>query len=129
MNNNGLVTRRSRYGFDETVSRLTAMIEGKGAKVFAVIDHSGEAASVGLSMPPTKLLVFGSPKGGTPLMIAAHTLAIDLPLKILVCEQYDGTVSMAYNTAEYIADRHGLPRNQAAALGAADALTAGLAQS
>ncbi len=126
MNGNGIVTRRSRYGFDETVSRLTALIQGKGAQIFAVIDHAGEAAAAGLSMRPTKVIVFGSPTAGTPLMIAAPTLAIDLPLKILVAEDEDGTVSMAYNTAEYIADRHGLARSQAAALGAGDALTAAL---
>lgn len=129
MTNNGIVVRRSRYDFDETVVRLTAMAEGKGAKVFAVIDHSAEAARVGLAMPPTKLLIFGSPKAGTPLMLAAPTLAIDLPLKILVCEQIDGRVSMAYNTGEYLADRHGLTPTQTAALGVADALTATVAQS
>lgn len=126
MNDNGLFTRRSRHGFDETVSRLTTLIEEKGAKIFAVIDHAGEAAAAGLSMRPTKVVVFGSPTAGTPLMIAAPTLAIDLPLKILVAEREDGTVSMAYNTAEYIADRHGLARSDAAAVGAGDALTAAL---
>ena len=129
MNDNGIVTRQSRYGFDETVSRLTTLIDAKVAKIFVVIDHAGEAAAAGLSMRPTKVLVFGSPAAGTPLMIAAPSLAIDLPLKILVAEHEDGTVSMAYNTAEYIADRHGLARSHAAALGAGDALTAALAQS
>ena len=105
------------------------MIDAKGAKVFAVIDHGGEAGAAGLSMRPTKVLVFGSPAAGTPLMIAAPTLAIDLPLKILVAEHEDGTVSMVCNTAEFIADRHALDRSQAAALGAGDSLTAALAQS
>jgi uncharacterized protein (DUF302 family) len=128
VNTNGIVTRVSRYGFDETVDRLATLIESKGAKVFAVIDHAGEAASVGLSMPRTKLLIFGSPKAGTPLMLAAPTLAIDLPLKILVSEQNNGTVSMTYNTTEYIGSRHGLSESQVAALGVADPLTAALAQ-
>ncbi len=127
MNDNGIVTRRSRHDFDETVSRLTALIEQKGAKIFAVIDHAGEAAAAGLSMRPTKLLVFGSPKAGTPLMIAAPTLAIDLPLKILVLQNDDGTASMVYNTAEYMAERHGLDGSHSAALGASDSLTAALA--
>jgi uncharacterized protein (DUF302 family) len=128
MNGNGIVTRRSRYGFDETVSRLTTMIEEKGAKVFAVIDHAGAAAAAGLSMRPTKVLVFGSPRAGTPLMIAAPTLAIDLPLKILVVEDEDGAISMVCNAADYIAGRHGLPPSQAAVLGAGDSLTSALAQ-
>jgi len=105
------------------------MIEGKGAKIFVVIDHAGEAAAAGLTMRPTKLLVFGSPTAGTPLMIAAPTLAIDLPLKILVLENEDGSVSMIYNTAEYIAERHGLVSGLTATLGAPDSLTAALAQS
>jgi uncharacterized protein (DUF302 family) len=129
MNGNGIVTRRSRHGFDETVSRLVAMIEQKGAKIFTIIDHAGEATAAGLSMRATKVLVFGSPKAGTPLMIAAPSLAIDLPLKILVAENEDGTVSMVCNTAEYVANRHGLVLAQSAALGAGDSLTAALAQS
>lgn len=126
---NGMATRRSRYAFDETVTRLLTEIESKGATVFAVIDHAGEAARVGLTMPPTKLLIFGSPKAGTPLMLAAPSLAIDLPLKILVSEDTGGSVWMAYNTAEYLADRHGLPRGRSAPLAAADLLTVALAQS
>ena len=125
---NGIATRRSRYPFDETVARLMAEVESKGATVFAVIDHAGEAARVGLTMRPTKLLIFGSPKAGTPLMLAAPSLAIDLPLKILVWEETDASVWMAYNTAEYLADRHGLARPQSAALKAVEALTAALAQ-
>src|SRR6185437_3291700 len=111
---NGIATRRSRYPFDETVARLRTEVESKGGTVFAVIDHAGEAARVGLTMPPTKVLIFGSPKAGTPLMLAAPSLAIDLPLKILVWEETGGAVWMAYNTAEYLADRHELPRAQSA---------------
>jgi uncharacterized protein (DUF302 family) len=126
---NGIATRRSRYPFDETVARLVTEVESKGATVFAVVDHAGEAARVGFTMRPTKLLIFGSPKAGTPLMLAAPSLAIDLPLKILVWEEEAGGPAwMAYNTAEYLADRHGLPRPQSAALQAVEALTAALAQ-
>lgn len=123
----GMGRRRSLYTFDETVSRLIAEIEAKGGTVFAVIDHAGEAARVNLVMPPTKLLIFGSPKAGTPLMLAAPSLAIDLPLKILVWEEQGGAVWMAHNTVQYLADRHGLTHEQSAALAAADVLTAVLA--
>jgi uncharacterized protein (DUF302 family) len=126
---NGLATRRSRFSFDETLQRLRSAIESKGATVFAVIDHAGEAARVGLRMPPTQLVIFGSPKAGTPAMLAAPSLAIDLPLKILVSEDSGGAVWMSYNTGEYLAGRHGLPREQGAALTAAEAVTAGLAVS
>ena len=125
---NGTVTRRSRYGFDETLARLQSAIESHGARVFALIDHAGEAARIGLTMPPTKVLIFGSPKAGTPLMLAAPTLAIDLPLKILVSQPPDSAVTMTYNTAAYLADRHDLPRPQSAALAAPEALTAALAE-
>lgn len=125
---NGLATRRSRYGFDETVSRLQTEIATRGAQVFAVIDHAAEAARVGLTMPPTKLVVFGSPRAGTPLMLLAPTLAIDLPLKLLVAEASDGSITMTYNTVDYLADRYGLSRQLSAALGAVDSLTAALAQ-
>jgi uncharacterized protein (DUF302 family)/extradiol dioxygenase family protein len=123
----GIVRRRSRYAFDDTVSRLTSAIESKGATLFAVVDHAGEAARVGLSMPPTKLLIFGNPKAGTPLMLAAPSLAIDLPLKVLVWGERDGSAWMAFNDAHYLADRHGLARAQSTALAAVDALTAALA--
>lgn len=126
MSDNGIVTRPSRFPFDETVSRLTALIENKGAKLFAVIDHAGEAARAGLQMPPTKVLVFGSPKAGTPLMLAAPSLALDLPLKILVWQGQEGSTWMTYNTAEFLARRHGLPHEQLAPLAAPDALTVAL---
>jgi len=94
---------------DETVSRLGAAFREKGMQVFALIDHSGEAEKVGLKMPPTKVVIFGSPKGGTPLMVAAPSLAIDLPLKALVAEDEAGTVSVTYNDPEYLRERHGVP--------------------
>ncbi len=76
-----------------------------------MVDHSGEAAKVGLKMPNTKLLIFGNPKGGTPLMLASPSAAIDLPLKILVAEDGQGKVSVSYNSSEYLAERHGLPQD------------------
>lgn len=128
MNDNGIVTRTSCYGFDETVSRLTAMIGAKGAKIFADFDHSGEAAAIGLAMRPTRVLVFGSPAAGTPLMVSTPTLAVDLPLKILVMQNEDDSVSMVFTTASVLAARHGLDPSHAAVLGAPDALTAALAR-
>jgi uncharacterized protein (DUF302 family) len=105
----GLVQVRSRYSVDETVRRLGAAFMEKGLQVFTVIDHSGEAEKVGLKMRPTKLMIFGSPKGGTPLMVAAPSLAIDLPLKALVAEDAEGKVSVTYNDPEYLRERHGVP--------------------
>ena len=106
---NGLVQVASHYSVDETVKRLQAALVEKGLQVFALIDHSGEAEKVGLKMRPTKVLIFGSPKGGTPLMVAAPSLAIDLPLKSLVAEDAGGKVSVTYNEPEYLKERHGVP--------------------
>ena len=106
---NGLVQVASRYSVDETMKRLQAAFAAKGLQVFAVVDHSGEAEKVGLKMRPTKVLIFGSPKAGTPLMVAAPSLAIDLPLKALVAEDAAGKVSVTYNDAEYLRERHGVP--------------------
>ena len=106
---NGLVQVASHYSVDETVKRLQGAFVEKGLQVFAVIDHSGEAEKVGLKMRPTKVLIFGSPKGGTPLMVAAPSVAIDLPLKALVAEDAEGKVSVTYNDPEYLRERHGVP--------------------
>jgi uncharacterized protein (DUF302 family) len=108
-NGTGLIRVASRYSVDETVRRLEAAFAGKGMQVFTVIDHSGEAEKVGLKMRPTKVVIFGSPKGGTPLMVAAPSLAIDLPLKALVAEDAEGKVSVTYNSPEYLKERHGVP--------------------
>jgi uncharacterized protein (DUF302 family) len=107
-NERGLVQVASRYSVEETVRRLGAAFEDKGMQVFTVVDHSGEAEKVGLKMRPTKLVIFGSPKGGTPLMVAAPSLAIDLPLKALVAEDAAGKVSVTYNSPEYLKERHGV---------------------
>jgi uncharacterized protein (DUF302 family) len=108
---NGLVQVASPHSVDETLQRLTSILAERGVRVFAMIDHSGEAEKVGMKMRPTKLLIFGNPKGGTPLMIAAPTLAIDLPLKALVWEDSSGKVWVSYNSPEYLRDRHGVPED------------------
>jgi uncharacterized protein (DUF302 family) len=107
----GLVRIPSRYAFEETVRRLGAAFAEKGLQVFAVVDHSGEAERVGLKMPLTKVLTFGSPKAGTPLMIAAPSLAIDLPMKALVAEDAEGKAWVTYNSPAYLKDRHGIPED------------------
>ena len=86
------------------------MLEAKGATLFALVDHSGEAARVGMKMRPTKLLIFGSPKAGTPVMLAAPSSAIDLPLKILIWEDNHGKVWVSYNSPEYLQERHAVPK-------------------
>ena len=106
---NGLVQVGSTYSVDETMKRLQAAFASKGLQLFAVVDHSGEAAKVGLTMNPTKVLIFGSPNAGTPLMAAAPSLAIDLPLKALVAEDAARKVSVTYNDPEYLKERHGVP--------------------
>jgi uncharacterized protein (DUF302 family) len=107
---NGIVTLASNHAVDETTARLQRAMQDKGLTLFALVDHGGEAAKVSMKMPPTKLLIFGSPKAGTPLMIASPSIAIDLPLKLLVWEDTAGRVWISYNSAEYLRDRHHLPR-------------------
>jgi uncharacterized protein (DUF302 family) len=111
MNENGLLQVASRYTVDETVDRLKAILAERGLKMFALVDHSGEAEKVGMKMRPTKLLIFGSPKGGTPVMLAAPSVAIDLPLKALVAEDEAGKVWVSYNSPEYLQQRHGIPQD------------------
>ena len=106
---NGIVDLPSRHSVQETVEKLKTILQTKGVTVFALIDHSGEAEKVGLKMPPTKLLIFGSPKAGTPLMLASPRIAIDLPLKILIWEDSGGKVWVSYNSPAYLEKRHALP--------------------
>ena len=106
---NGIVNTASPYSVDETVQHLESLLAGKGVAIFARIDHSGEAAKVGMEMHPTKLLIFGSPRAGTPVMLAAPSVAIDLPLKALVWEDDQGKVWVSYNAPEYLQQRHGIP--------------------
>src|SRR5580658_894363 len=107
----GILQVASPYTVEETLGRLESILADRGVKVFALIDHSGEAAKVGMKMRPTKLVIFGNPKGGTPLMVAAPTLAIDLPLKALVWEDENGKVWVSYNSPEYLQQRHGVPQD------------------
>ena len=104
-----LVTVPSSYSVSETLQRLLALLNDKGLKVFAVVDHSGEAEKAGLAMPPTQLVIFGSPKAGTPVMLAAPTAAIDLPLKVLVWQDESGKSQITFNSPDYLAQRHGIP--------------------
>ena len=97
---NGIIDVSSRYSVTETLARLQAILKEKGISVFALIDQSGEAEKAGLTMRPTQLLIFGSPKAGTPLMVAAPRLAIDLPLKALAWQDEHGQVWLSYNTPE-----------------------------
>jgi len=106
---NGIVVTPSNHTVEQTVDRLKNILQSKGVALFALVDHSGEAEKVGLRMPPTKLLIFGSPKAGTPLMLAAPSTAIDLPLKILVSEDAQGKVWVSYNSPAYLQERHGFP--------------------
>jgi len=106
---NGLIHLRSPYSVPETLKRLQYVLQAKNLDVFARVDHSGEAEKVGLKIRPTQLIVFGSPKAGTPLMVASPTLAIDLPLKALAWEDADGQVWLSYNSPEYLKQRHNVP--------------------
>jgi uncharacterized protein (DUF302 family) len=107
---NGIISQPSNHSVDQTVEKLTNLLKSKNVTLFALVDHSGEAEKVGMKMPPTKLLIFGSPKAGTPLMLAAPSIAIDLPLKILVWEDAQHKVWLSYNSAEYLEKRHSLPQ-------------------
>ena len=109
MQDTGIAHLRSPYTVSETVERLESLLRSKGLTVFCRVDHSGEAERVGLKMRPTQLIIFGSPKAGTPLMIASPSLAIDLPLKALIAEDERGEVWIAYNTPEYLQQRHNIP--------------------
>jgi uncharacterized protein (DUF302 family) len=108
--NTGIINKPSNNSVDETVERLKGILAAKGVTLFALIDHDGEAEKVGMKMPPTKLLIFGSPRAGTPLMLAAPSIAIDLPLKILIWEDSGGKVWLSYNSPVYLQERHGLPQ-------------------
>jgi uncharacterized protein (DUF302 family) len=106
---NGIIEIPGNSPVDNTVEKLKAVLQAKGVKLFALIDHSGEAEKAGIAMQPTKLLVFGSPKAGTPLMLASPSIAIDLPLKILVREDNQGKTWISYNSPDYLRGRHDIP--------------------
>ena len=123
----GIVTLTSRHSVADTVRRLVQMLESKSIKIFAVIDHSGEAEKAGLKMPDTKLIIFGNPKAGTPLMIAAPSIAIDLPLKMLIREDEERRVSISYNDPDFLRSRHDLPGDLMPTLAAVGSLAEQLA--
>jgi len=106
---NGLIHLSSPYSVEETAKKLEAVLVEHGLEIFCHVDHSGEAEKNGLRMPPTQLLIFGSPKAGTPLMVASPTLAIDLPLKALIWQDAGGRVWLTYNSPEYLQQRHNVP--------------------
>jgi len=105
----GLIDIRSSHSVDETVEKLKGILQAKGIALFALVDHSGAAIKAGMKMRPTKLLIFGNPKAGTPVMVAAPSSAIDLPLKILIWEDAQGKVWVTYNSLAYLQERHNLP--------------------
>ena len=105
----GVVSRPSKIPVDSTVAKFESILAAKGIKLFAKVDHSGEAQAAGLTMRNTKLLIFGSPKAGTPIMLASPLAAIDLPLKVLVWEDQAGQTWISYNSPAYLQERHSVP--------------------
>ena len=118
----GIIDIASNHSVDETVEKLKGILQAKGVTLFAVVDHGGEAEKVGMKMRPTKLLIFGNPKAGTSVMLAAPSSAIDLPLKILVWEDAQGQVWVTYNSAAYLQERHNLPPELLQNIGGVEAL-------
>lgn len=129
MNSDGLITVASRFSVSETLDRLTTALTEAGLRVFARIDHARGAEEVGLSLRPTELLLFGHPKGGTPLMQDKQTVGIDLPVKALAWEDEEGNVWLTYNEVAWLATRHGLGARSKSAVEAIDAGLATLASS
>ena len=122
--NAGIVTILSNHSVDQTVESLKELLRQKGVQLFALVDHSGEAEKVGLQMRPTKLLIFGNPKAGTPLMLASPGIAIDLPLKILVAEDESGKVQVSWNGPAWLQTRHHLPQDLLPNIAVVEALAA-----
>jgi uncharacterized protein (DUF302 family) len=119
---NGMIHLRSPYSVPETFTRLESLLQAKGLTVIGRVDHSGKAEKVGLKMRPTQLIIFGSPKVGTPLMVASPTLAIDLPLKALAWEDGSGKVWLSYNSPDYLKPRHEIPEELVRNIAGAGAL-------
>jgi uncharacterized protein (DUF302 family) len=109
LTHSGIISKPAARSVDETVAALQSLLKERNIMLFALVDHSGEAAKAGLTMPPTKLLIFGNPKGGTPIMLAAPSSAIDLPLKLLVSQDAAGKTWISYNDPAYLQSRHGFP--------------------
>jgi uncharacterized protein (DUF302 family)/uncharacterized membrane protein YidH (DUF202 family) len=125
---NGIINKPSQHSVNETVEKLKGILAAKGVTLFALVDHSGEAEKAGMQMLPTKLLIFGSPKAGTPLMLAAPSSAIDLPLKILVWQDGQSRVWVSYNSPQYLQQRHGLPQELLANIAVVETLAAKAAE-
>jgi uncharacterized protein (DUF302 family) len=125
---NGLLTRKSNHSVNETLDKLQRVLQAKGITVFATVDHSGEAEKAGLKMPSTKLVIFGSPKAGTPLMLASPSIAIDLPLKILISQDREGNVWVSHNSSAYLQERHGLPAELLQNIAVVEVLAAAIAE-
>ncbi len=125
---NGIIEIPGSSPVDKTVEKLKAMLAVKGVTLFALVDHSGEAEKAGIAMRPTKLLIFGSPKAGTPLMLASPSIAIDLPLKILVREDNQGKTWISYNSPDYLRDRHDVPSELQQNIAVIEALAAKAAE-
>jgi len=124
----GLIDIPSNHSVDQTVDKLKRILDAKGVTLFAVIDHSGEAAKIGMKMPPTRLLIFGNPAAGTPVMLATPSTAIDLPLKMLVWEDVSGEVWISYNSPSYLQARHGIPEELVKNIGVVEMLAAKAAE-
>ena len=122
MNNEGVVNKPSSHSVEQTVDKLKSILQAKGVTLFALIDHSGEAEKAGMKMLPTKLLIFGNPKSGTPLMLASPSIALDLPLKILVWQDNQGKAWLSYNSPEYLKERYGFPEDLLPNISAVEAL-------
>jgi uncharacterized protein (DUF302 family)/uncharacterized membrane protein YidH (DUF202 family) len=121
---NGIISRPSNHSVDQTVEKLKGILQAKGVTLFVLVDHSGEAEKAGMKMRPTKLLIFGNPKGGTPVMLAAPSIAIDLPLKILIWEDIQGKVWLSYNSPAYLQQRHSVPQELLQNIAVAETLAA-----
>lgn len=128
MTDSGIISKPTNHSVDEAVASLKDMLQAKGITLFALVDHSGEAGRAGMKMKPTKLLIFGSPQAGTPLMLAAPSSAIDLPLKVLVWEDAEGKVWLSYNSPEYLQQRHGIPKDLLPNIAAVETLAAKAAE-
>ena len=124
----GIINIPTSHSVDQTVEKLKAVLHAKGVHLFALVDHSGEAEKVGMKMRPTKLLIFGNPKGGTPVMQGTPSIAIDLPLKILIWEDGQGKVWVSYNSPAYLQERHGVPQELLQNIAVLEALAAKAAE-
>jgi uncharacterized protein (DUF302 family) len=125
MDEHGMETIASGWSVGETIDRLQAVATAAGLLAFARIDHAGNAARAGMELRPTELLIFGHPRGGTPLMQDRQTSGIDLPVKALAWQDQDGQVWLTYNSAAWLAERHGLGAESETSV---KAIAAGLTQ-